>query len=47
MGRSLRRAKKTRPKISIKKKRQPLTRAKVPLEITSQRPDVEAKLGSP
>ncbi|CAL5229790.1 g13181 [Coccomyxa viridis] len=47
MGRSLRRAKKTRPKISIKKKRQPLTRAKVPVEITSQRPDVEAKLGSP
>lgn len=47
MGRSLRRAKKTRPKISIKKKRRPLTRAAPPVEITSHRPDVEAKLGSP
>ncbi|CAL8469696.1 g9237 [Coccomyxa elongata] len=45
MGRSLRRAKKTRPKLTVKGKKKPRIKAKVPLEITSQRPSMGNKLG--
>lgn len=45
MGGSLRRSKKFRPKLTIKKKRTPLTKGKVPLDITQGRSAVEQKLG--
>ncbi|EIE21391.1 hypothetical protein COCSUDRAFT_48090 [Coccomyxa subellipsoidea C-169] len=46
MGRSLRRAKKFRPKLTVKGKKKPRTKAKIPLEITAHRPGMAAKLGA-
>lgn len=45
MGGSLRRSKKFRTKLTIKRKRAPLTKGKVPLDITQGRRAVEQKLG--
>lgn len=45
MGGSLRRSKKYRPKLTIRKKRTPLIKCKVPLDITQNKTGVEEKLG--
>ena len=46
MGGSLRRSKKYRPKLTICKKRTPLTRGKTPVDITQGRTAVSEKLGN-
>jgi hypothetical protein len=44
MGRSLRRAKKTRPKATMGKRKKPRTRAKTPLDI--QMPSIAEKMAA-
>ncbi|KAK9811879.1 hypothetical protein WJX72_011665 [[Myrmecia] bisecta] len=46
MGRSRRRAARTKQKVSLKPKRKPLTKAAPPLEITDGRPSLAEKLGT-
>jgi hypothetical protein len=46
MAGSRRRAKRTRPVVSVKKRKKPRTVAAVPRELTDRRPSIAAKLGA-
>ena len=45
MGRSLRRVKRSRPKIIKRKKKTPFAKSKLPHEVTKQSKSIEEKLG--